>query len=62
VTTRGGASPVMIDRNSELRRLAQLAAAADAHVALIAGEPGIGKTRLVQELPATLPAGGNVPW
>ncbi|HEX2771630.1 MAG TPA: AAA family ATPase, partial [Micromonosporaceae bacterium] len=59
-TTRGGASPVMIGRDSELRRLAQLAAVGDAQVALIAGEPGIGKTRLVQELLATLPAGANV--
>jgi DNA-binding CsgD family transcriptional regulator len=50
----------MIGRDSELRRLAQLAAAGDAEVALIAGEPGIGKTRLVQELLATLPAGANV--
>lgn len=60
MTTRGGASPVMIGRDSELRRLAQLAATGDAQVALIAGEPGIGKTRLVQELLATLPAGANV--
>jgi ATP-dependent Clp protease ATP-binding subunit ClpA len=52
----------MISRNSELRRLAQLAAAGDAHVAFIAGEPGIGKTRLVQDLLATLPAGADVPW
>jgi DNA-binding CsgD family transcriptional regulator len=50
----------MIGRDSELRRLAQLAVAGDAEVALIAGEPGIGKTRLVRELLATLPAGANV--
>ncbi|MEU4241825.1 AAA family ATPase [Actinoplanes sp. NPDC026619] len=54
---RGGASPVMIGRESELRRLAQLASARQPSVALIAGEPGIGKTRLVHELLATVPAG-----
>jgi DNA-binding CsgD family transcriptional regulator len=46
----------MIGRESELRRLAQLASAREPAVALIAGEPGIGKTRLVQELLATVPA------
>ncbi len=46
----------MIGRDSELRRLAQLASAPEPAVALIAGEPGIGKTRLVRELLATLPA------
>ena len=47
----------MIGRESELRRLAQLASARAPAVALIAGEPGIGKTRLVHELLATVPAG-----
>jgi DNA-binding CsgD family transcriptional regulator len=46
----------MIGRESELRQLAQLAAAREPSVALIAGEPGIGKTRLVHELLARLPA------
>ncbi|GAB2600335.1 LuxR family transcriptional regulator [Paractinoplanes abujensis] len=46
----------MIGRESELRRLAQLASAREPAVAIIAGEPGIGKTRLVHELLATLPA------
>ncbi|GAA3347293.1 helix-turn-helix transcriptional regulator [Amorphoplanes nipponensis] len=46
----------MIGRDGELRRLARLAAAREPAVALIAGEPGIGKTRLVHELLATLPA------
>ncbi|HEY3008829.1 MAG TPA: AAA family ATPase, partial [Micromonosporaceae bacterium] len=55
-TIRGGASPVMIGRESELRRLAQLASAREPAVALIAGEPGIGKTRLVRELLSTVPA------
>ncbi|WP_244876428.1 helix-turn-helix transcriptional regulator [Winogradskya consettensis] len=53
---RGGASPMMIGRESELRRLTQLAASHEPAVAIIAGEPGIGKTRLVQELLAGLPA------
>ena len=52
----------MIGRDSELRRLARLAAAGDGRVALIAGEPGIGETRVVQELLAALPAGADVPW
>ncbi|HEU4397945.1 MAG TPA: AAA family ATPase, partial [Actinomycetota bacterium] len=55
-TTRGGASPVMIGRDRELRQLTQLAAAGQPQVAIIAGEPGIGKTRLIQELLAGLPA------
>ncbi|BAL89554.1 putative LuxR-family transcriptional regulator [Actinoplanes missouriensis 431] len=46
----------MIGRESELRRLTQLASASEPAVAIIAGEPGIGKTRLVQELLRTLPA------
>jgi DNA-binding CsgD family transcriptional regulator len=46
----------MIGRESELRRLARLASSHDPAVAIIAGEPGIGKTRLVHELLATLPA------
>ena len=47
----------MIGRESELRRLAQLASAREPAVAIIAGEPGIGKTRLVHELLAAVPAG-----
>jgi DNA-binding CsgD family transcriptional regulator len=46
----------MIGRERELRRLAQLASSREPAVALIAGEPGIGKTRLTHELLATLPA------
>ncbi|MBL7252687.1 helix-turn-helix transcriptional regulator [Paractinoplanes lichenicola] len=46
----------MIGRESELRRLARLASAREPAVAIIAGEPGIGKTRLVHELLSTLPA------
>ncbi|MGX6605257.1 ATP-binding protein [Micromonosporaceae bacterium Da 78-11] len=55
-TIRGGAGPVMIGRDSELRRLARLASAREPAVAIIAGEPGIGKTRLVYELLKTVPA------
>jgi predicted ATPase len=46
----------MIGRDRELRQLTQLAVSRHAHVAIVAGEPGIGKTRLIQELLATLPA------
>ncbi|HWS33009.1 MAG TPA: AAA family ATPase [Actinoplanes sp.] len=53
---RGGTGPVMIGRESELRRLTRLASSPEPAVAIIAGEPGIGKTRLVQELLATLPS------
>ncbi|MEV4348883.1 AAA family ATPase [Actinoplanes sp. NPDC049596] len=60
-TLRGGAGSVMIGRESELRRLVRLApgggAGAQTAVAIVAGEPGIGKTRLVHELIAKLPAG-----
>ncbi|GAA3520498.1 hypothetical protein GCM10022220_71610 [Actinocatenispora rupis] len=50
----------MVGRDDELRRLARLAAAHRPEVAVIAGEPGIGKTRLVAELLAGLPAGTTV--
>jgi DNA-binding CsgD family transcriptional regulator len=40
----------MIGREDELRRMAQLVSTPGAEVAILAGEPGIGKTRLVQEL------------
>jgi DNA-binding CsgD family transcriptional regulator len=45
----------MVGREDELRRLVQLASAPDTGVAILAGEPGIGKTRLVQELVRALP-------
>jgi DNA-binding CsgD family transcriptional regulator len=47
----------MIGRDGELRRLARLAADGQPHVALVVGEAGIGKTRLLGELVRTLPAG-----
>jgi hypothetical protein len=53
-TTRGGASPVMIGRDRELRTLVRLAAARRPGIAMVSGEPGVGKTRLIQEFLATL--------
>jgi DNA-binding CsgD family transcriptional regulator len=55
---RTGLSPVMIGRAAELDRLAGLLGTRSAPaVALVAGEAGIGKTRLVQELVRRAPAG-----
>ncbi|MGH9193446.1 MAG: AAA family ATPase, partial [Acidimicrobiales bacterium] len=54
---RSGLSPVMVGRGAELDRLVGLVdARSDPSVGLIAGEAGIGKTRLVQELVAHVPA------
>jgi DNA-binding CsgD family transcriptional regulator len=50
----------MIGRERELRQLTRLGSSDRPHVAVIAGEPGIGKTRLIQELLAALPAGAPV--
>ena len=47
----------MVGREDELRQLAQLVATPATGVAILAGEPGIGKTRLVRELLTVLPAG-----
>jgi DNA-binding CsgD family transcriptional regulator len=46
---------MMIGRDHELRQLTRLVATSRPHVAIVAGEAGIGKTRLIQELLATLP-------
>src|SRR5256885_8669948 len=54
--TRGGPSPVMVGRDAELRQLARLFASSRPQVAMVAGEPGIGKSRLISELLASLPA------
>src|SRR5918995_1093320 len=54
---RSGLSPVMVGRAVELDRLVGLLGARSTPtVALIAGEAGIGKTRLVQELVKQAPA------
>ena len=54
---RSGLSPVMVGRAVELDRLVGLLGARSTPtVALIAGEAGIGKTRLVQELVKHAPA------
>ncbi|HEX6684951.1 MAG TPA: AAA family ATPase [Candidatus Limnocylindrales bacterium] len=53
--TRDGASAVMVGRDGDLRELLRLAQAPEPRVAMLAGEPGIGKTRLVRELLAALP-------
>jgi DNA-binding CsgD family transcriptional regulator len=50
----------MVGRDAELRRLVRLAASLQPQVVLIAGEAGIGKSRLVQELLATLPSEARV--
>ena len=55
LAARTGLSPVMVGRAAELARLRELAGATgDPAVALLSGEAGIGKTRLVAELVATL--------
>jgi len=41
---------LMIGRAEELHRLVQLLGVPGTSVALLAGEPGIGKTRLTREL------------
>jgi len=53
--TRGGASPVMIGRDYELHRLMRLVSSSRPRVAIVAGEPRIGKTRVINELVAALP-------
>ena len=59
---RTGLSPIMVGRNAALQRLrglidsAEIAALDVPEVALVSGEPGIGKTRLLRELLERLPA------
>ena len=59
---RTGLSPIMVGRNVALQRLrglidsAEVAALDAPEVALVSGEPGIGKTRLLRELLERLPA------
>jgi DNA-binding NarL/FixJ family response regulator len=56
-TLRDGASQSMIGRDHELRQLTRLVASGRPQVAIVGGEPGIGKTRLIQEFLPTLPEG-----
>ncbi|HEX7107124.1 MAG TPA: LuxR C-terminal-related transcriptional regulator [Acidothermaceae bacterium] len=52
---RGGLSAVMVGRATELRRLQAMAVGlVEPRVALISGEPGVGKSRLAREFVATL--------
>jgi DNA-binding CsgD family transcriptional regulator len=46
---------MMVGRDRELRQLTGLVTSSRPEVAVVAGEPGIGKTRLIHELLATLP-------
>ena len=56
VVTRAGLSPVMVGRVLELARLRDLMGSlTDSRVALVRGEAGVGKTRLIKELTSELP-------
>ena len=57
---RAGLSPVMVGRAAELERLGRLRPVRDPEVAMVAGEGGVGKTRLVGELVAGLAPGTRV--
>jgi DNA-binding CsgD family transcriptional regulator len=61
LVSRTGLSPVMVGRGAELARVRRLLErAAEPQVALVGGEAGVGKTRLVQELLTALPDGVTV--
>jgi DNA-binding CsgD family transcriptional regulator len=57
---RTGLCPVMVGRGMELARLHRALAADATQVVLVSGEAGVGKTRLLRELAATLPPGARV--
>jgi DNA-binding CsgD family transcriptional regulator len=48
---------MMVGRDHELHRLMRLVSSPRPHVAIVAGEPGIGKTRLIGEFLAGVPDG-----
>src|SRR6266704_606672 len=50
----------MVGRGMELARLQRALAADETQVVLVSGEAGVGKTRLLRELAATLPVGARV--
>ena len=52
--------PVLVERDAELETLGGLIAGSGPSVALVTGEAGTGKSRLAQELVATLPAEWSV--
>jgi predicted ATPase len=53
------ASPVIVGREAELRALEEaVVARAERPIALVGGEAGIGKSRLVRELALRASAGG----
>ena len=58
LTGRTGLSPVMVGRTSPLSRLTGLMTSSDGEpaVALVVGEAGVGKTRLLRELVSSVPA------
>ena len=54
LVARDGLSPIMVGRSGELARLGGLLAGEPGpHVALVEGEAGVGKTRLIREFLAT---------
>ena len=57
---RVGLSPVMVGRNDQLEQLRSVTVADLPTVALVAGEAGVGKTRLLRELVADVPPGITV--
>ncbi|HLY36039.1 MAG TPA: AAA family ATPase, partial [Candidatus Limnocylindria bacterium] len=58
LVARSGLSPVMVGRRGELQRLRRLLkAVGEPKVALVSGEAGVGKTRLIQELLIHVDAG-----
>ena len=57
---RTGLSPVMVGRSEQLEQLRTLYTRATPGIALVGGEAGVGKTRLVREFLSELPDGSLV--